>query len=75
MVLEPPLRVAASHSVPTRRPRGPGVREGPEWFLGTHRAVTGGLSITAIVIVLVVSVLSSLRMHPGEEVWPDGRVP
>jgi hypothetical protein len=33
------------------------------------------LSITAIVIVLVVSVLSSLRMHPGEEVWPDGRVP
>jgi hypothetical protein len=42
---------------------------------GAHRVATGGLSITAILIVLAVSVLSSLRVHPGEEVWPDGRVP
>jgi hypothetical protein len=34
-----------------------------------------GSSITAILIVLAVSVLSSLRVHPGEEVWPDWRVP
>jgi TerC family integral membrane protein len=50
-------------------------------LVGTKMLLSGvveipvGLSIAAILIVLGVSVLSSLRVHPGEEVWPDGRVP
>jgi hypothetical protein len=52
-------------------------REGrvPSRWWRSRRPRVVGLSIAAILIVLALSVLSSLRVHPGEEAWPDGRVP
>ena len=38
-------------------------------------AIPVGLSLGVIAIVLAVSVLSSLRVRPGEEIWPDGTAP
>jgi tellurite resistance protein TerC len=50
-------------------------------FVGLKMLLSGaivipvGVSLAVIAIVLAVSVLSSLRVHPGEEVWPDGHLP
>jgi tellurite resistance protein TerC len=48
---------------------------GLKMLLSEVVAIPVGLSLAVIAMVLTVSVLSSLRVRPAEEVWPDGRVP
>jgi tellurite resistance protein TerC len=46
-------------------------------FVGLKMVLSGfvevpiGLSLAVIAMVLVISVLTSMRVHPGEEAWPD----